>query len=92
MQSPSLPVSQAQWSSATAATPEFFALASLDLLNPIVALSSLQIFWVNPNQFSRAGAARDRTRCLIKTNDFESQALTNIQSWLVPAHVSYAIA
>jgi hypothetical protein len=65
-------------------------------------VDSLQIFLsLKPNQFSASGTtsdseallrSADRTRCLIETNDFERQTLTNIESWLVAADVSYAIA
>jgi hypothetical protein len=77
--------------SAKATTGESFAIAWLWLQVSIVALAdSLQIFWVNPNQFSRAGATRDRTAS--QTKHFQRLTPTSFEGWLKISYVPHAIA
>jgi hypothetical protein len=86
--------------SAKATTGESFAIAWLWLQVSIVASTdSLQIFWVNPNQFSRAGATRDSEallrsadRTASKTKHFQRLTPTSFEGWVKISYVPHAIA
>jgi hypothetical protein len=86
--------------SAKATTGESFAIAFLWLQVSIAASAdSLQIFWVNPNQFSRAGATRDSEallrsadRTLGKTKHFQRLTHTSFEGWVKISYVPHAIA